>query len=614
MFNSIRYKLGLIFFLSVFVLTLAVVSGLQFHSYRRQQVLERQASEAKIRAAMEATDKWILTKLNTVCTSAYLVEKSGFLDPGLLQKLKEFANENKLRTGVYLGLESGEFIDSSDWVPPKDYVFKERPWYKKVMAEKKPTFVSPYKDAMTGKYTVTFAAPILGVDGSQIRGVIAFDVLLDELNATIGDIFMTDVDQLIYFDLPNANPAMLIRTNNINTEQAKILVDRLSKRGLSAKGTEEVDGARFIIVYGRLAMNNSILIYPVSLNKLMKPILIEALIYFGLTVIGLFVILSIAWYVLGNHIKQIEELNKTTKQVAEGNFDIEIKKTSTDEVGQLADSFNRMILDLKDHIEKLKHTTAAKERMESELRIAREIQMGLVPRNFPPYPDKPTFDIYAMLKSAREVSGDFYDFFFIDDDHFCFVIGDVAGKGVPAAILMAVVKTLIIVAAREFKSPDGILDAVNREISRENMSGVFITIFCGILNIKTGELWYSNGGHNPPLFIHQGKDIKFLQEASSTVVGVLDEIIYEKKKIIMKPNDTIYMYTDGVTEAINAKGEQFSGERLKEEVFSHCKESIQELAKDTMQMVGTFSAGLHQSDDITILILRYFSGKNKPPQ
>ncbi|NOR64956.1 MAG: response regulator, partial [Candidatus Scalindua sp.] len=170
--------------------------------------------------------------------------------------------------------------------------------------------------------------------------------------------------------------------------------------------------------------------------------------------------------------------------------------------------------------EALRQSIAARERMESELRIAHDIQMNIMPADFPPFPDKPEIDIYAILKPAREVGGDFYDFFFINSDRLCLVVGDVSGKGVPAALFMSMVITYIRSIAKVFDKPDVILNNVNREVSRGNDSCTFVTVFLGILNIKTGELSYTNAGHNPPLKISRKSGVMLLDDASCPAIGM----------------------------------------------------------------------------------------------
>jgi ABC-type amino acid transport substrate-binding protein len=255
--------------------------------------------------------------------------------------------------------------------------------------------------------------------------------------------------------------------------------------------------------------------------------------------------------------------------------------------------------------EALRESIAARARIESDLRIAHDIQMGLVPKIFPPFPERSEFDIYAVLEPAKQVGGDFYDFFFVDDNHLCFIIGDVSDKGVPAALLMARTKTLINSAAKGIAGPDQILDAVNKEVCINNDLYMFVTVFCGILNTHTGKVYYTNAGHNPPLIIRPGKAAEFLKGKGFTALGIDADSTFEKAEMILKTGDTLFIYTDGVTEAFSKNEEVFSEERLKKELSDHRQESTQDLVLSVLQKIKVFSAGALQADDIAILALKY---------
>jgi len=223
------------------------------------------------------------------------------------------------------------------------------------------------------------------------------------------------------------------------------------------------------------------------------------------------------------------DLAKATTAIAQGDFDVELPPArSQDEAGALTTAFGVMKSSLKEYIKKLTETTAAKERIESELNIAHDIQMALLPKIFPPFPDRPEFDLYALIEPAKEVGGDYYDFFFVDDNHLCFVIGDVSCKGVPAALFMAVSMTLIKATARHGLPPEEILFRVNNELAHENDSCMFVTTFIGMLDMESGELLYANGGHNPPLPLKRGGGVDWLPISGSLMVGAMEESPYRR--------------------------------------------------------------------------------------
>jgi serine phosphatase RsbU (regulator of sigma subunit)/anti-sigma regulatory factor (Ser/Thr protein kinase) len=276
-----------------------------------------------------------------------------------------------------------------------------------------------------------------------------------------------------------------------------------------------------------------------------------------------------------------------------------------DEVGELAQAFQRMETELETSIENLKNTTTAKERMESELNIGREIQMSMLPLIFPPFPDNSEFSVYATLQPAREVGGDFYDFFFIDENRFCFCIGDVSGKGVPAALFMAVTKTLIKSRAVDDISTASIITHVNDELSRENKAFMFVTIFICILDIRTGELVYSNAGHNPPYIKRKNGSIIKVDQKHGPVVGAINGLVYKEDKISLSRKDMLLLYTDGITEAKNSTNNLFSEKRLAELLLSSEYDSAEDIVRSTVSEVKLFEDGANQADDITVLAVQF---------
>ena len=284
---------------------------------------------------------------------------------------------------------------------------------------------------------------------------------------------------------------------------------------------------------------------------------------------------------------------------------------SRDEVGKLAQSFITMEHALRQSVRDLKETTAAKERIESELKIARDIQMSMVPKTFPPFPHRPEFELYATLVPAREVGGDFYDFLFIDDHHLCFVIGDVSGKGVPAALFMAVTRTLFRTVASKVSSPDKILSLLNHEICRGNDSCMFVTVFCAVLDIRTGEVEYSNGGHNLPYLVSHDETTT-LKNTGGMALGFTEDATYRSEKIVLQAGDGLFLYTDGVTEAMDETGNQFSELRLEDFLHQSNGSSVTELIHGAVDKVKSHAAGAAQSDDITALAIKFLMTAEKP--
>lgn len=297
----------------------------------------------------------------------------------------------------------------------------------------------------------------------------------------------------------------------------------------------------------------------------------------------------------------------SARSIAEGKFDTKLPAIRTrDEMKELHDAFTHMQEELAQYVVNLKEATAAKEKIESELRIAREIQLAMLPHTFPPFPDLPQVDLYAMLKSAKEVGGDLYDFFVMDKDKFCFAIGDVSGKGVPASLFMAMTRTLLRTIADKEKSPARIMETLNRSLAFNNESNMFVTFFLGILDLRTGKLTYANAGHNPPLILRKenGKAEVF-EPAKSIPLGLFEDFVYAEATREMQPGDKLFAYTDGVSEAENAAEELFGEDRM-EQMLLLCREERPRGIIEKMEAAIDGHVKEHpQSDDITMLTIAF---------
>ena len=321
-------------------------------------------------------------------------------------------------------------------------------------------------------------------------------------------------------------------------------------------------------------------------------------------------------YILVSRISQpLKRLAEYAKTLASYDFSSDEEMASSeirslshnakDEIGELAASFVYMERELRKSIRNIAQTTAAKERIESELKIARSIQMSMVPKIFPPFPDQSEFDLYAIIEPAKEVGGDFYDFFFVDDDQLYFVIGDVSDKGVPASLFMAVTKTLIRSKTSKSMSPAEVLTEVNQDLCVDNELNMFVTVFCGVLHTRTGEVYYSNGGHNPPYLLSARGEVKALERTGGMVLGVMADTLYQTKQITLSAGDGLFLYTDGITEAMDGHGNLFSNERLQAVLRQTHRATPEEIIRGVTGEVGRFTAGAPQSDDITLLVLTY---------
>jgi sigma-B regulation protein RsbU (phosphoserine phosphatase) len=246
----------------------------------------------------------------------------------------------------------------------------------------------------------------------------------------------------------------------------------------------------------------------------------------------------------------------------------------------------------------------------NDLQTAARIQQSILPQTFPPFPHRAEFDIVAQMVPAKEVGGDFYDFFFLDEDRLAFVIGDVSGKGVPAAIYMAVSRTLLKAVATQVVNPGETLRRINTMLIPEGSGRMFVTIFYGVLNTRTGDMQFSYGGQPPPFIKKADGTVEQIVQEGGFLLGMVEGMEYDSHKVVLRPGDTVLLYTDGVTEAMTADGQLFGDERLIEVLSRSDSAPLTDVLQLIQSGLTEFVGGAPQADDITMLALRY-NGKQR---
>ncbi len=302
----------------------------------------------------------------------------------------------------------------------------------------------------------------------------------------------------------------------------------------------------------------------------------------------------------------VKQLAASADEVAKGNFSTPLPTVKhNDEICLLRNSFDDMQHSLVKYVEELKSTTASKAAIENELQVAHNIQMGMLPKVFPPYPDRDDIDIFGMLSPAREVGGDLFDFY-IRDNHLFFCIGDVSGKGVPASLFMAVTRSLFRNISAHTSDPGQIITALNEALVDGNDSCMFVTLFVGVIDLESGRIRYSNAGHDQPLLI--GRDISLLPCDANVPLGVMSEWTFTVQESVVDPGTTIFLYTDGITEAENIQYDQFGIQRVEQTARLMQAEDISkphDIVKRMAKAVHAFVGEAHQSDDLTMLAIKY---------
>ena len=325
-----------------------------------------------------------------------------------------------------------------------------------------------------------------------------------------------------------------------------------------------------------------------------------------LIAIGLLVTRIVGRIFIKHATKPLNKLANSANEVAKGNFSAPLPRIKhNDEIRLLRDSFEGMQHSLADYVEELKETTASKAAIENELKVAHDIQMSMLPKTFPPYPERDDIDIYGTLTPAKDVGGDLFDFY-IRDEKLYFCIGDVSGKGVPASLVMAMTRSLFRNISANVAEPHRIVEALNKSLTDGNETNMFVTLFLGVLDLHTGCLAYCNAGHNAPLLI--GQDVKTMSCESNLPLGVTTDWTFVPQQMMLESGSMLFLFTDGLNEAENADCDQFGDERIASVAASIVAEGNSR--PDTI--VGRMSDAVHsfvgnaeQSDDLTMLSIKY---------
>jgi serine phosphatase RsbU (regulator of sigma subunit) len=492
------------------------------------------------------------------------------------------------------------------------------------------------------------ASPIFDENGRQ-TGVLALQMPIDEINHVmdagqngktylVGNDYMTrsaivssHKNQEYYLNGDKNSETQYSATEEFDAiHNLNLLVEVRSsavKRALAGESStaliENHYGAGILSSFAPVNLEglNWVIVSEIEAAEAFKPLERYSHIMIMISLV-LFLILAVATYFLAYKLSRpLNTLTQYSYELSKHDFsksdrfsysgNLDIIALQNDEIGELAQSFQYLEVELSESIKNLKKTTSAKERMEQELNIGRNIQMSMLPECNNPFPDINEIRINASIEPASEVCGDFYDFFFIDENRFCFCIGDVAGKGVPAALMMAVTKTMIKSKAVNDFSTASIITQVNEELTRENNTMMFVSLFTGILNIKTGQLLFTNAGHNPPYHTGQNKLPERIFRTHGPVIGVIKDTVYKEDKIKLSEGEIILLYTDGVTEAMDKNENMFEESRLIDLLTLKEYQSSENIVNDIVNEVKLFTGDTDQSDDITVFAVQYLGKKSK---
>ena len=323
--------------------------------------------------------------------------------------------------------------------------------------------------------------------------------------------------------------------------------------------------------------------------------------------------LAVGWLLVGRIVEPLAKLTAFTRNIEQRSFEPDAQEMEAiqrigsargDEVGSLATAMSAMIARLQRYLIEVQSATAARERVEGELSAARDIQIGMLPGKFPPFPGRTDLDVFAMLEPAKQVGGDLYDYFLIDQHRLFFVVGDVAGKGVPAALFMAMTTTLFKAQALSAKSIATVMTKVNAELARDNVAEMFVTAFAGILDLRDGSVEYSDAGHEAPFIVRAGGRVERLAKQQGIAMGIFDDVDYKSDRFTLAPGDALMLFTDGVSEATGPSDELYATSRIQTTLEqARTDPSARFIAEGLAESVRAFVGEVPQSDDIAILVI-----------
>jgi len=615
-------------------------AALGYNYYRSRQILEQELENNARNLAMSLVHR-VETELVAVAKVtegvARSLETGRYSEQELLALIRTTVEKNPEIYGSTVAFEPYAFSRSTRLYAP--YFYRENgsiafsrlekayqhvpylywDWYQIPRELGKPEWSEPYFDEGAGNISMsTCSVPFYdAANGTrQLKGVVTADISLDSLTKLVSS---TRILKTGYAALLSRNGMLLAHPlkDAVMNETFFSIAEERKDPSLRELGKKMIRGESGFILYTSLVGVRSWMYYtPIRSTgwtlavvfpevELLENVRRLSMTMAAMGLVGILVLTAAVVSIASSITKPLRSLAAATHVLASGNFDLDLPPIRTkDEVGLLTHDFQVMKESLKEYIRDLTETTATKERIQSELKVATDIQASLLPRLFPAFPDRPEFDIFASMDPAKEVGGDFYDFFFIDEHNLCFLIADVAGKGVPAALYMMVAKTLLKSEGQRLGEPDQILGYVNNVLATDNDSCMFATVFCGILDVRTGEVRFANAGHNPPLLM-ESQGIRYLNLKPGFVLGPMQDMTYTAERLILQPGDTLFLYTDGVTEATNHADELYGEEQLLQALQRIPDLELTDMIHYIRAEVTRHANGAPQSDDVTMIAIKY---------
>ena len=627
-FSAIRYKIlsAVIAFTIILGIAFMIVISDTYTHYHKLQLTECFSNVKEEINKIENAILTLNTSVKALALSGQIVQGLSIADQKKLAEktIVETIKNNEISAGAGLWFKNTDqnyyahryvydiLIDDSQ------YYFKSQNWYKELNKELKKqqddvVWSSPYFDEHANRaLMVTIGSNIFDNSGKSI-GLATLDWRLDDIAKQISNIKIVKGSFSILIDLKHN--ILLASTAPNNADVSLSIKDTLNSSNLELISSSQaiietrINHKKFFSFTTRFSNDLALFVF-VTEKILLKEIRHVTLISVLILIIAALIAALGIWKLLDNVINTpINILSKAAHELKKGNLNVNLNYHFNDEFQQLSESFSSMVKNIKDHIAKLNDINAERHRMETELNIAYKIQKSMLPSVFPPFPHRTDINIRGIMKPAKDVSGDFYDFFFCDQTHLAFVIADVSDKGVPAAMFMVKAKTVIHTTSLTHQDPGTIFTLVNNILCDQNDNCMFVTAILGILNTKTGELQYTNAGHDPFYILTNEKNLKKVSMSPGLPLGVKPDFSYETAKFTVIKNSTLFLFTDGVTDAVNSENELFGIKRLEQILKKnqeHLPNSLKKFLSNMTLELKEYTKKTTQADDITMLILSYF--------
>ena len=527
-------------------------------------------------------------------------------------------------TSIYAGTESGFMLSYDRNASVADYSdsgevyfdHKSRYWYISAKGANKLIYSDLSQDFFGRGLTLSCAMPFY--NGEKFAGVLGIDILVKDLQRDIVDIdidkahegdygFLVDAKgDIIASPYVDANTSVFENIFDANNKYYSIRKNIISgKQGISHVGDfycsyAPIQGPKWVVCsyIPEDIVLNSVYLLEAAIRRIQ-------IIFVILFIVILDIVVFFVRYFSKKLTDPIVKLEKDVRIISEGNLDRRVEVIGNDEISDLARAFNNMTASLKKYIHDYTKMEVEKERIGAELNVATNIQASMLPSVFPAFPEDKRFDIFATMSPAKEVGGDFYDFFKVDEKHLAIVVADVSGKGVPAALFMAVGKASIKDHTFSENNLATVFEGTNRALCEANSEGLFITAFEGLIDLDTGHMSYVNAGHEMPYIYRVGGKFEPLKLKPGFVLAGMEDMKYTTGEIDLKPGDKIFQYTDGVTEATDEKDELYGMDRLTEALNKNSDKNVTDLLPAVRNDIDKFVGNAPQFDDITMLGFEY---------